>query len=944
MAFPKAHGLTIAANGYIENMVVERLSSDPSVAEAGRIWFNTTEKDYKISTLDGGGGVIVRSLGSEEALTQHIADLASRAVGNSGTSLVGYDGQTGSNGQFSVAANDLDDVLDSIISKIDANAQELVDIAGGGGGTTLASLQTEIDNVETALGAAVGNDGTYVPHSGSNYIDGNTNLTADILDLDAQIQSNANDISDLQSNSSTNSDQLQNLIDSFDELLDSEGSWQGFQTSNNYLMASSNVADAFWRVDQQMKTNADGIASNLSAIQSNDSDISSLQTEVNKIETAMGNMVDANGDYVAHTGTNYIDGNNNVAEDLTDLDSQVKTNTDGIASNDTDISNLQADKVDLAGDVMGGNLSFGDTYKVTNLAAPTEDGDAATKGYVDGVAQGLDVKESVRVATTAALPGASYAANVISTTENSPTFSIDGITLSADDRILVKNESTLAWNGIYTVTAVGDGGGTTWEFTRADDADGTPSAEVSSGMFTFVEEGSSFDNAGFVLKTENPITVGTTGLEFVQFSGAGQISAGVGIVKSGNVIDVNMGAGIVQLPTDEVGVDIYTNGGLWNTLDGVSSDSTTNAQLSVRLDTGNTNNMLLASTGLRVNPTMTDLEQVNVDNLRLDANTISTQNTNGDMILAPNGTGSVNIDNVDIGGGEIDGVAAGANSPVTELNVDNIRIDANTVSSRDINGDINLTPNGTGSVVIPKVDVAGGEIDGTIIGANAAAAGTFTQVDLGDMRITPGTISTATLGGGGDINLLAEDGFEVNIPMVDIDGGTIDGVSIGNSSVATEVNVDNLKLDGNTLSTTDANGNLILSPNGSGAIRLENTVVATGAVLDEEDMASESSEHLATQYSIKTYSDAIREDYNALIYTFQSGGASSQHVISHGLDSQMIEVQVWVQDDDTLYKSDLVGVTVNSNSQITVDLTESRMIRAVVRSSADLEIPSGGGA
>lgn len=942
MSFPKAHGLTIASNGYIENMVVERLSSDPTVSEAGRIWFNTTDKDFKISTLDGGGGVITRSLGSEEAINQLITDLASQALNNSGTSLVGFDGAVGSNGQFSVAANALDDVLDAIVAKVDANAQELVDIAGGGGGTTLASLQTEIDNVETSLGAMVGTDGVYVPHTTSNYINGNLDITADLLDLDGQVKANEDAITSVSSDSSNNADAIAAMQSAFDSLLDGEGYWAGL-SGTNYLDASSSLADAFWRSDVQMKANADAIASNLSAIQGNDSDISSLQTEVNAIESASGGVFSATGTYGAHTGTNYIDGNNTLAEDLTDLDAQVKTNADGIASNDTDISNLQANKVDLAGDVMTGNLSFNDTYKVSNLAAPTEDGDAATKGYVDGVAQGLDVKESVRVATTAALPGASYAANVISTTENSPTFAIDGITLVSGDRLLVKDESTLAWNGIYTVTAVGDGGATTWEFTRAEDSDGTPAGEVTSGMFTFVEEGSNFDNAGFVLKTENPITVGTTGLEFVQFSGAGQISAGVGLAKTGNILDINMGAGIVQLPTDEVGVDIYTNGGLWNTLTGSAADSTTNAQLGIRLDTGNTNNMLLSSTGLRVNPTMTDLEQVNVDNIRLDANTVSTQNTNGDLILAPNGTGSVNIDNVDIGGGEIDGVTAGANAALLQLTVDNLRMDGNSLTSQDINGDINLTPNGTGAVVMPNVDVAGGEIDGTTIGTTTPAASAFTQIDVGNMRITEGTVSTATLGGGGDLNLLPEDGFEVNIPVVDIDGGTIDDVAIGAAQVATEVNVDNLKLDGNTLSSTDPNGNVNISPNGSGSIVLNNEVVATGAVLDETDMNSDSSVHLATQSSIKAYSDSIRSDYNALIYTFQAGSAAAQHVITHNLGSQMIEVQVWVQDDDTFYKSDLVGITVNSTNQITVDLTESRLIRAVVRSSEELAIPAGGG-
>lgn len=160
------------------------------------------------------------------------------------------------------------------------------------------------------------------------------------------------------------------------------------------------------------------------------------------------------------------------------------------------------------------------------VAEPTDAAHAATKGYVDGVRSGLDVKQSVRVATTAAL-------TLSSDLENGDT--VDGVTLATGDRVLVKNQDTASENGIYVVKASGAPD-------RATDADS--SAEVTAGMFTFVAEGTVNGDSGWVLTTNDTITLGTTGLVFAQFSGAGQIVAGDGLSKSGNTINVGAGTGI----------------------------------------------------------------------------------------------------------------------------------------------------------------------------------------------------------------------------------------------------------------------------------------------------------------------------------------------------------------------------------------------------------------
>lgn len=168
--------------------------------------------------------------------------------------------------------------------------------------------------------------------------------------------------------------------------------------------------------------------------------------------------------------------------------------------------------------------------------SPSADADVATKAYVDAQRSGLDVKQSVRVATTEAL--------TLSTDfENGDT--VDGIVLATGDRILIKDQSTGSENGIYVVNASGAP-------TRATDADS--GTEVTPGMFTFVEEGDTNADSGWVLTTNGSITIDTTSLTFAQFSGAGQITAGAGLTKTGNQLDVGGTTNRITVNADSVDI------------------------------------------------------------------------------------------------------------------------------------------------------------------------------------------------------------------------------------------------------------------------------------------------------------------------------------------------------------------------------------------------------
>ena len=268
--------------------------------------------------------------------------------------------------------------------------------------------------------------------------------------------------------------------------------------------------------------------------------------------------------------------------------------------------------VNVTGDTMTGSLTMATGTHITLTDTATSATDAVNKAYVDALAAGLSWKQAVKAASTAPLTLATgFAAGQV----------IDGVTLVAGNRILVKDQAAPAENGIYIVTAGAP--------TRATDMDAPAEFEAASVL---VQEGTTQKDFGYT-QINAVATVGTDPVVFHQFTGSSVLTAGVGLEQVANVLNVKMGAGVVELPTGEVGIDLYNAAGgnlaLILTLDGTTHSTASGAQLFLLLDSGS--GLAQTATGLKINA-------ASVTNAMLATPSITLNSDGGTATLSLGGT------------------------------------------------------------------------------------------------------------------------------------------------------------------------------------------------------------------------------------------------------------------------------------------------------------------
>jgi len=417
------------------------------------------------------------------------------------------------------------------------------------------------------------------------------------------------------------------------------------------------------------------------------------------------------------------------------------------------------------------------------------------QNQIDNSSSGLSWKQAVDLATTA---------NITLSGEQT----IDG-TLTSTSRILVKDQSTAADNGIY-VTASG-------AWTRATDMD---SASEFDSAAVFVSNGTANADTGFV-QTANVTTVGTDTVTFVQFTGAGQINAGTGLSKSGNTLDVNLGAGIVELPGDEVGIDLTSTGGLELT------SLLTGGQLKIKPDS--TTGATVAPIIINSNGAGTGVDNSTIDHSSgtigvKDAGISGTQlnsSVAGDGLAGGGGSAlSVNVDdstieittdtlnvkaagitedelNTSVAG---DGLTGGGGSALAVGAGDGINVDTN---------DISVDPESTASNTIAPVSVTatgvGVTVDnatidhstGTIGVKDAGISGTQLNSSVAGNGLTGGGGSALAVGGGDGINIAAD---SISVDPESTASDTIAPVSVTATGVGVTIDNDTIVHSTGTLS------------------------------------------------------------------------------------------------------------------------------------------------
>ena len=376
---------------------------------------------------------------------------------------------------------------------------------------------------------------------------------------------------------------------------------------------------------------------------------------------------------------------------------------------------------------IAGNETISGSWTFNNAVVgqtPTIGSHLTTKDYVDNVAAGVNPLASVRAATTA---------NITLSGEQT----VDGVSVVAGDRVLVKNQSTPVNNGIYLVSA------SSW--TRTSDFDGSPTNEVSTGDLVFVEEGTSNANSSWILVTAGSISIGTTPLTFSVFSRAGDFEAGSGLTKSGNTFNVGT-ASSSRIVVNVDDIDLATTGVTPDTYAAVTVDAYG------RVTAGSTTQDWATVSGAPT--TLAGYGITDAQALDSDLTAIAGLSSTG--IIVRTGTGTASTRSISIGGTGLgltitngDGVSGGIsiNSTAAATN------DPSSLVYRDASGNFaagTITASLTGNASTATALATGRTISvsGDVTGTSASFDGTANatiSTTLANSGVTANTYGSSTL-------------------------------------------------------------------------------------------------------------------------------------------------------------------------------------------------------
>jgi hypothetical protein len=524
--------------------------------------------------------------------------------------------------------------------------------------------------------------------------------------------------------------------------------------------------------------------------------------------------------------------------------------------------------VNVTGDTMTGSLVMGTGTSITLTDAPVAGTDAANKAYVDALQNGLAWKQAVVVATTAnGTLATAFAAGQV----------VDGVTLTAGDRILLKNQTASAENGIYVVQASGAP-------VRALDMD---AAAEFDGAATFVQRGTANEGTGWT-ETLTVATVGTDPVSFSQFSGGQAFIWGTGLGNTGNTIFVNLGSGIFEQDTDGVGIDLYdvANSALILTTDGSARSTADASKLYLLLDGAGalaqtTSGLKIASNAVTNAMILNDTMVVNGDtgtgSLALGG-TLEVKGTSTQgIVTSVNGTGTFTVTASD---------ASASQKGVATFNTDDFLVTA---------GDVTIKAAGVDNVQLVNSTIT---VTGTT-GSDAVALGESFAIVGGSAPIT-------TVSGTNSVTISVADATVSTKGLASFDTAHF---SVTTGAVSLDASLDDL----NNVSTADAaaTGSVLRKSAGDWVAVTPATVAADILLGDLNDVGSAS----ATTASRVLVADGTSWNATKIYHLHTEGTPATTWTVSHSLGQKYCNVTVVDASDEVVIPQ---SITFNSTSQLTV--------------------------
>lgn len=535
--------------------------------------------------------------------------------------------------------------------------------------------------------------------------------------------------------------------------------------------------------------------------------------------------------------------------------------------------------VNVEGDTMTGTLTMsGAGTHIVLPNSPTLDTHATNKAYVDAAVAGLSWKQAVKAATTGniTLAGAQ---------------TVDGVPLVSGDRVLVKNQTNPAENGIYVVADPG-------AWTRAVNMD---QAGEFIGATVFVEAGTINDNSGWT-QTESVTTVDTDPVLWVQFSGSNTYTWGIGLAASGNTINVNLGAGIAQLPSDQVGIELFDDltGALVLTDDGTARATTSSSRLHL---------LLASSGGLTQDATGLYIPAAGVTNAMLVNNSITFNGDTGNSSIALGGT-------LIISGVGAQGVSTTSSAGTVSITVADATTASKGVASfaaADFTvtaGVVSINSIGNGQIDTPYIAFVGSDASSdninlgesvTFAAATSHAGGTLTITGVTAGNVVNTTIREATTGALG---------------VASFDGNHF---SVTAGAVSLAATLDDLT---NVSSADAATTNSLLQKSAGDWVAVAPSVVAATFALD--DISDVTATHTDGHALVSNGTNWVNQK---IYHLHNQGTAATTWSVTHDLGVQYCNVTIVDASNEVVIPQ---SITFNSTTGLTVTFNTAIAGKVVV--------------